>query len=39
MRTIRVENPGPHYKLVLAEGVKPTPAPGEVLIKVVAAGL
>ena len=39
MRTIRVENPGPNYKLVLTEGVKPTPAPGEVLIKVVAAGL
>jgi putative PIG3 family NAD(P)H quinone oxidoreductase len=39
MRTIHVENPGPHYKLLLAEGVKPVPAPGEVLIKVAAAGL
>jgi NADPH:quinone reductase len=39
MRTIRVENPGPHYKLLLTEGVKPTPAPGEVLIKVAAAGI
>ena len=39
MRTIRVENPGPHYRLLLAEGVKPVPAPGEVLIKVAAAGL
>ena len=39
MRTIRIENPGPHYKLLLTEGVKPTPAPGEVLIKVAAAGI
>jgi NADPH:quinone reductase len=39
MRVVHVENPGPNYRLVLAEGVKPVPAPGEVLIKVVAAGL
>jgi len=39
MRTIKVENPGPQYRLLLTEGVKPTPAPGEVLIKVAAAGL
>ncbi len=39
MRTIRVDNPGPQYRLLLAEGVKPVPAPGEVLIKVAAAGL
>ena len=39
MRAIRVENPGPEYKLVLAEIDRPTPKPGEVLIKVAAAGL
>ena len=39
MRTIRVENPGPHYKLAIAAGIKPVPAPGEVLIKVAAAGV
>ncbi|HUO93421.1 MAG TPA: NAD(P)H-quinone oxidoreductase [Rhizomicrobium sp.] len=39
MKVIRVENPGPDYRLVLAEGVKPEPAAGEVLIKVAAAGL
>jgi NADPH:quinone reductase len=39
IRVIRVENPGPSYRLALAEGVKPVPAPGEVLIKVAAAGL
>jgi len=39
MRTIKVENPGPQYRLLLTEGVKPVPAPGEVLIKVAAAGL
>jgi len=39
MRAIRVENPGPEYRLMVAEAVKPVPAPGEVLIKVAAAGL
>jgi NADPH2:quinone reductase len=39
MRAIRVENPGPGYRLVVAEIPKPVPAAGEVLIKVAAAGL
>ena len=39
MRVIRVENPGRQYRLVLADGAKPVPAPGEVLIKVAAAGV
>jgi NADPH2:quinone reductase len=39
MKAIRVENPGPEYKLVLAELERPTPKAGEVLIKVAAAGL
>ncbi|HTW36335.1 MAG TPA: NAD(P)H-quinone oxidoreductase [Rhizomicrobium sp.] len=39
MRVIHIENPGPNYRLVLAEGVKPPPPPGEVLIKVAAAGV
>jgi len=39
MRAIRVENPGPGYRLVVAEIPKPVPGAGEVLIKVAAAGL
>jgi putative PIG3 family NAD(P)H quinone oxidoreductase len=39
MKAIRVENPGQGYKLVLADIPKPVAAPGEVLIKVAAAGL
>ncbi len=39
MKAIRVENPGPDYRLVLDEASKPAPKPGEVLIKVAAAGL
>ncbi|HEX4534126.1 MAG TPA: NAD(P)H-quinone oxidoreductase, partial [Rhizomicrobium sp.] len=39
MKAIRVENPGPDYRLVLAEIPKPSPKPGEILIKVAAAGL
>lgn len=39
MKAIRVENPGPGYKLVLADLPKPAPGPDEVLIKVAAAGL
>jgi NADPH2:quinone reductase len=39
MKAIQVENPGTAYALKLAELDKPTPAAGEVLIKVAAAGL
>ena len=39
MRAIVVEKPGPDYRLVLAETARPVPGPGEVLIKVAAAGL
>jgi NADPH2:quinone reductase len=39
MKAIRVENPGPDYRLVLAEIPRPMPGPGEVLIKVTAAGV
>jgi NADPH2:quinone reductase len=39
MKAIQVENPGQGYVLKLAEIEKPTPGPGEVLIKVAAAGL
>ena len=39
MRAIRVEHPGPQYKLVIEDIVKPLPAPGEILIKVTASGV
>jgi len=39
MKAIGIENPGPHYRLVLQEIPAPRPAPGQVLIKVSAAGL
>jgi NADPH2:quinone reductase len=39
MKAIRVENPGPDYRLTLHDFEKPTPGAGEVLIKVAAAGL
>ena len=39
MQAIAVENPGPNYRLVLRDIPKPEPAPGEILIKVAAAGL
>jgi NADPH2:quinone reductase len=39
MKAIRVENPGPDYKLVLADIPKPAPGKGEILIAVAAAGL
>jgi NADPH2:quinone reductase len=39
MQAIRVENPGPNYKLVLATIERAVPEAGEVLIKVAAAGL
>jgi NADPH2:quinone reductase len=39
MKAIRVENPGPSYRLVLAELPKPVPQKGEVLIRVAASGL
>jgi NADPH:quinone reductase len=39
MKAIRVENPGPDYRLTIAEIPQPEPGPDEVLIKVAAAGV
>ena len=39
MKAIAVENPGPHYRLVLHEVLAPRPGTGQVLIKVAGAGL
>ncbi|HVU20536.1 MAG TPA: NAD(P)H-quinone oxidoreductase [Rhizomicrobium sp.] len=39
MKAIQVENPGANYALKLTEIERPSPGPGEVLIKVAAAGL
>lgn len=39
MKAIRVEQPGPDYTLVIDEVAEPAPGPGEVLIRVTAAGL
>jgi putative PIG3 family NAD(P)H quinone oxidoreductase len=39
MKAIRVENPGPDYRLSLQEIADPRPGAGEVLIAVAAAGL
>lgn len=39
MQAIRVDNPGPEYRLVVHDIPMPTPRDGEVLIKVAAAGL
>jgi NADPH2:quinone reductase len=39
MKAIRVENPGAGYRLVLEDAPQPAPGRGEVLIKVVAAGV
>ena len=39
MKAITVENPGPHYRLVLHEVPAPKPGAGQVLIKVAGAGL
>ena len=39
MKAITVENAGTEYRLALAEVTKPNPKPGEVLVKVAAAGL
>jgi NADPH2:quinone reductase len=39
MQAIVIEDQGPQYRLVLKELAKPEPGPGEVLIKVAAAGL
>ncbi len=39
MKKIVIENPGPHYRLVVDEEPAPSPSPGAVLIKVAAAGL
>src|SRR5262245_26559329 len=39
MKDIAVENPGPHYRLVLHEVLAPRPGPGQVLIRVAGTGL
>ncbi len=39
MKAVAIENPGPGYRLVLADVPQPRPGPGQVLIKVAAAGL
>jgi putative PIG3 family NAD(P)H quinone oxidoreductase len=39
MKAIRIEAQGPAYRLVLADEPLPKPGPGQVLIKVAAAGL
>ena len=39
MKAIRIENPGPDYRLVLGDAPQPKSAAGEVLIKVAAAGV
>ncbi len=39
MRVIAVENPGPQYRLVLADIPKPEPKEHEILIKTAAAGI
>jgi NADPH2:quinone reductase len=39
MKAIEIENPGANYALKLTEIERPSPGPGEVLIKVAAAGL
>lgn len=39
MRAIGIENPGPGYRLILAEVPRPEPGPGDVLIRVAAAGV
>ncbi|HEX3667016.1 MAG TPA: NAD(P)H-quinone oxidoreductase [Rhizomicrobium sp.] len=39
MRAIKIENPGPDYRLVLEETVRPEAGTGEVLIRVAAAGV
>src|ERR1700678_1298819 len=39
MRAIRIENPGPDYRLVPEETERPSPGAGEVLVRVTAAGV
>jgi putative PIG3 family NAD(P)H quinone oxidoreductase len=39
MQAIAIENPGPHYRLVLRDLSKPEPGAGEILIKVAGTGL
>jgi NADPH:quinone reductase len=39
MRAIRIENPGPDYRLLPHDTARPDPGPGEVLIRVAAAGV
>ena len=39
MKAITVEDPGPHYRLVLHEVLAPRPGAGQVLIRVTGAGL
>lgn len=39
MKAVEIQNPGPSSRLVLVERAVPKPGPGEVLIKVAAAGV
>src|SRR5712671_6328403 len=39
MKAVQIDCPGPDYRLVLGEENRPEPAPGQVLIRVAAAGL
>jgi NADPH2:quinone reductase len=39
MKAIALQNPGPEYRLILAEAPRPEPGRGEILIKVAAAGV
>lgn len=39
MRAIRIDNAGPDYRLVMEETARPEAGPGEVLIRVAAAGV
>jgi NADPH:quinone reductase len=39
MKTIQIQNPGQGYRLILGEEPRPTPGPGQVLIRSAAAGL
>ena len=39
MNAVKVENPGPAYGLTLGKTGKPQPGPGEILVKVAAAGI
>src|SRR5882724_11705734 len=39
MKAVQIDSPGPDYRLMLGEENRPEPGPGQVLIRVAAAGL